>query len=154
MAVRSARQRRLDALDKLEHDGDVWVATAGADGVPHLVPVSLAWDGGNVVLMTPRTSVTVRNLERSSRARLALGDTRDVVLIDASVRVVPLAEVPAELVELFTARTGWDPRREPGEWATLLATPRRILVWRGPAEIEGRTVMRDGTWVGGSDPED
>ena len=38
-------QRRRGAEDRLAHDIDVWVASAGADAAPYLVPLSFDWDG-------------------------------------------------------------------------------------------------------------
>jgi hypothetical protein len=47
------------------------------------VPLSLGWDGVKVILSVDRPSVTARNIAASGRARLALGETGDVVMIDA-----------------------------------------------------------------------
>jgi hypothetical protein len=33
------------------------------------------------------------------------------------------------------------------EMLVLLLRPERAQVWRGPDEIPGRTLMRDGTWL-------
>lgn len=44
--ARSREQRKQDVLNRLEKDDDAWVATASADGVPTLVPLSFVWDGG------------------------------------------------------------------------------------------------------------
>lgn len=140
--------RRADAIRKLEEDGDVWIATAGTDGQPHLVPLSLSWDGARVVLATEARSRTATNLRASRQARLALGGSRDVVMIDAEGEVVPVRdESMDEAIARYKARTGWNPRREEGEWVLLLLRPVRIQVWSNVAEIKGRTVMRDGRWV-------
>lgn len=145
---RNLETRRKDAVRKLEQDGDVWIATASTDGQPHLVPLSLSWDGTRVVLATEARSPTAVNLQSSRQARLALGETRDVVVIDAEGEVVPVRdEAVAEAVAGYKTRTGWDPRREAGEWVLLLLRPVRIQVWSNVAEIKGRTVMRDGRWV-------
>jgi hypothetical protein len=145
---RDSDTRRADAVRKLEQDADVWIATAGMDGQPHLVPLSLSWDGVRIVLATEARSRTAINLQASRQARLALGDSRDVVMIDAEGEVVPVREAAMdEAVVRYKARTGWNPRREAGEWVLLLLRPVRIQVWSNVAEIKGRTVMRDGRWV-------
>ncbi|MFG2866889.1 pyridoxamine 5'-phosphate oxidase [Streptomyces sp. NPDC048338] len=41
---RSRSRRKQDVLARLEHDEDLWVATASADGEPCLVPLSFVWD--------------------------------------------------------------------------------------------------------------
>ncbi|MFI8289984.1 pyridoxamine 5'-phosphate oxidase [Streptomyces sp. NPDC085614] len=41
---RSRARRKQDVLARLEHDEDLWVATASTDGGPCLVPLSFLWD--------------------------------------------------------------------------------------------------------------
>ena len=53
---RDRPQRLIDALARLESDLDVWVATAGSDGTPYLVPLSLDWDGAGCRVRCPRES--------------------------------------------------------------------------------------------------
>src|SRR5690242_2164241 len=74
---RSRAQRRRDTEHRLAHDVDVWVASASADGAPYLVPLSFDWDGEALLLATPASSPTARNLAVSGTARLGLGETRD-----------------------------------------------------------------------------
>ena len=50
---RPRAQRRSDTEQRLAHDVDVWVATASAEGVPYLVPLSFDWDGEALLLATP-----------------------------------------------------------------------------------------------------
>lgn len=84
--ARTPGQRKHDALNRLDHDIDAWVATAGpANGVPHLVPLSFLWDGTTMLIATPSASATSRNLQATGRARLGIGPTRDLVLIEATV---------------------------------------------------------------------
>ena len=66
----------------------------GQRGRPHLVPLSLAWDGAQVILATPANSPTARNAAASGEIRLALGTSRDVTIIEAAAGVVPCAEGP------------------------------------------------------------
>ena len=59
--ARTPGQRKRDALNRLDHDIDAWVATAGpANGTPHLVPLSFLWDGTIMLIATPAASVTSR----------------------------------------------------------------------------------------------
>jgi hypothetical protein len=80
-------------------------------------------------------------------ARVALGPTRDVVLIDAAVEVFARDAVDPAIADAFAARHNWDPRDEPQEYAYLFLTPRRIQSWREANELPGRTIMRDGAWL-------
>jgi hypothetical protein len=145
-AVRAAAQRKADTLARLDGDADVWVATAHA-GRPHLVPLSLAWDGTHVILATPAASPTARNAAASGEVRLALGTSRDVTLIEAAAEAVPCAHAPDPVARCYATRTGWDPRQEDVPHVYLIATPRTMQAWNSLAEINGRTIMRHGQWT-------
>jgi hypothetical protein len=63
--MRSAAQRKSDAIEKLNSDQDVWVATADDRGIAHLVPLS-------ATITTARLLTTGREwLVRSGRSELA-----------------------------------------------------------------------------------
>jgi Pyridoxamine 5'-phosphate oxidase len=86
---RSPQQRKQDTLNRLEHDADAWVATAdAATGTPYLVPLSFYWDGSGVLIATPAANPTSRNLQATGKVRLGIGPTRDLVLIEGTVRAV------------------------------------------------------------------
>jgi hypothetical protein len=146
--MRSAAQRRLDALAKLNNDEDIWVASGDVGGAAHLVPLSLCWFDGAVVVAVETGSKTARNVAASGQARAALGPTRDVVMIDATVSVIPRADATQALIDTYKERTGWDPGAGGGDWLYLVLRPQRVQAWRDEQEIEGRTVMRNGIWVG------
>ena len=75
--------RKADLLAALTAPAaDVWVATASADATPYLVPLSLAWIDECAVIALDAASPTARNIGRSRVARLGVGPTRDVALID------------------------------------------------------------------------
>lgn len=146
MAPRTAEQRKADVLTKLGADVDVWVATAGTGARPHLVPLTLCWDGERVIVAVEADSLTARNALAAGVARVALGPTRDVVMIDATVEAIPVAE-SAEIAQLYHGRTGWDPRGDTPEFLFLLLRPTRVQAWREVDEIAGRTLMRKGAWL-------
>jgi len=144
---RSRGQRRADTLAKLAAPAaDVWVASAaGSD--PYLIPLSLAWLDERVVLALDAGSRTARNIVDGGVARLALGPTRDVVMIDVVLeRAVPMAEAGA-LADGYAAQADWDPRAAGGDYLYLVLRPRRVQAWREADEIAGRTLMRDGVWL-------
>jgi flavin reductase (DIM6/NTAB) family NADH-FMN oxidoreductase RutF len=145
--ARDRETRKADALAMLATPAiDVWVATASAAGAPHLVPVSLAWAEERVVIAVEATSVTARNLTSSGQARLAVGPTRDVVMIDAVLE--DAADVAADdaLGAAYVAQADWDPRRSTG-YVFLVLRPVRMQAWREANEIPGRELMRDGRWL-------
>lgn len=147
MNPRSRAQRRADTERRLAEDIDLWVATAEEDGAPHLIPLSFDWIDGTIVLSTPTTSPTGRNLAAGGTARLALGPTRDVTMIDATAEVLPLDALPAAQADHFATRTGFDPRHEDTEYSWFLIHPTRIQSWREANELPGRTLMRDRRWL-------
>lgn len=140
--------RKADTLAMLAtHAIDAWVATASAAGAPHLVPLSLAWVDEKLIIAVEASSVTARNLTASGDARLAVGPTRDVVMIDAHLaKTVDAAVAADELGAAYAAQTDWDPRRSTG-YVFLVLRPVRIQAWRESNEIPGRTLMRDGRWL-------
>jgi hypothetical protein len=147
--TRSPEQRKSDALAKLTaKEANVWVASASSTGVVHLVPVSHTWTGSQVVLATEPTSRTVSNVTENKRVRLALGETRDVVMIDAElVEALPAEKAPANLADAYSAQAGWDPRTDEGDYTFLVLKPTRIQAWQESEDLAGRTVMRNGTWM-------
>lgn len=137
-------QRRRDAEHRLAHDVDVRVASASADGVPYLVPLSFDWDGEALLLATPAGSPTGRNLAATRAARLGLGGTRDVTMIEGDAEVLAIDALPRARGDRFAARTGFDPRglATPDRWFRIV--PRRIQAWREENELAGRDLVRDG----------
>jgi len=125
---------------------DVWVATASAAGAPYLVPVSLAWVDGRAVIAVAQSSLTATNLTTSREARLAVGPTRDVVMIDAALEEVVDVVADAALGSAYIAQADWDPRDDTG-YVFLVLRPVRVQAWREANEIPGRTLMRDGAWL-------
>ena len=114
----------------------------------HLVPLSLAWVDERVVLATEGDSATARNITRQGRARLGLGPTRDVIMIDAELEhVYGLDEVPADLARRYAAQADWDPRESGERMRFLVLRPLRIQAWREVNELPGRTLMRGGAWT-------
>jgi hypothetical protein len=145
---RSPQQRRRDTLDRLERDVDTWVATADATGgTPYLVPLSFLWDGATVLIATPSSSPTGRNLQATGKVRLGIGPTRDLVLIEGTVgEVLSAAEVPDELGDAFAAKSGFDPRQLSG-YRYFRIHPQRLQAWREANELEGRQLMAGGQWL-------
>ena len=144
---RPRARRRRDTEHRLNHDVDLWVATASADGAPYLVPLSFDWDGGALLLATPTDSPTGRNLAATRTVRLGLGHTRDVSVIDGEVEVLEIDALPQERADRFAARTGFDPRAEAAPYRWFRISLRRVQAWREANELEGRELMRDGRWL-------
>ena len=144
---RSGAQRRRDTEHRLSSDIDLWVATASAEGMPYLVPLSFDWDGEALLMSTPADSPTGRNLVATRAVRLGLGLTRDVAMIDGEVEVLEIDALPRERGDRFAARTGFDPRELTTSYRWFRVSLRRIQAWREVDELPDRDLMRDGRWL-------
>ena len=146
--ARTREQRQRNTLHRLEHDVDAWVATAGEEGgAPYLVPLSFLWDGGTLLVATEASSPTGRNLQATGRARLGIGPTRDVVLVEGTAEALAADALPGKVGDAFAAKTGFDPRGLAGRYLYFRISPRRIQAWREVDELAGRELMRDGEWL-------
>lgn len=135
----AAAQRRLTDSHQL------WLASGGSDG-PHMIPVAFVWDTGQVVTATGERSRTVSNLRETGRARLGLGTTDDVVMIDANLDAfVTVPKMPSLVADRFAA-VSHDPRQIPG-YTYIRLRPQRVQVWNGYHEFGGRTAMLDNQWL-------
>lgn len=141
---RTREQRIADTMRRLEEDTDAWLATTDRHR-PWLVPLSFIWVDGRLVFATDETSPTITNAKVATRVRVALGATRDVVLIDGDATAAPSSEMSQAEVDAYRRRNGSDPRG----WADaiLRVSPQRIQAWREENELRGRTLMRDGMWI-------
>jgi hypothetical protein len=143
---RSREQRKTDSLAKLRSDVDLWVASAGESGGAYLVPLSFVRHESALTIATPRTSRTAQNLVRAGWARVALGPTRDVVIIEGAVEAIPIG-TDTRLEDAHADATGFDPRTLSEEYVYLRITPQTIQAWREANELEGRQLMRRGEWL-------
>lgn len=146
-APRDAARRRADTVSRLSTDIDAWVATAGSDGRPYLVPLSFLWHQETLLFATTAASPTVRNLRVTPHARVGIGPTRDVVLIEGDVQIVPRVELPADVGDSFATAAGFDPRQSRAEYVYLRVRPRLIQAWREENELAARVLMRAGRWL-------
>jgi hypothetical protein len=144
--ARSRAQRRSDVLEKLRSEVDLWVASADDAGNAYLIPLSYYWDDATLTVATPRASRTAANLVRAGWARVALGPTRDVVIIEGPVETIPIG-ADGRLEDAHARATGFDPRTLADEYVYLRITPHSIQAWREANELEGRQLMRRGTWL-------
>lgn len=145
IAPRPLAERRDAARHRLSTHHRLWLAT-GSDGRgAHLIPVSFVWTGEHLTMATFERSRTMANLRAHPRARLAIGETDDVVAIDGDVSIVEVADVDGTIADRY-AQVSHDPRRIPG-FLYLYLRPDRIMVWNGFHEYGGRTVMLGGCWL-------
>src|SRR4051812_30884867 len=147
-AARTPEQRKEDSLKLLEREVDAWVATADqASGTPYLVPLSFLWDGSTLLISTPANSPTSQNLQATGKVRLGIGPTRDLILIEGTVKTLELSDISEELGDAFAVKTGFDPRQLASRYLYFRIQPQRLQAWREANELEDRELMRGGVWT-------
>jgi general stress protein 26 len=146
-AVRRSTSERIEGvLALLSTEMDAWLASADPDGTGYLIPLTFYWDGTALIFATPGNGRTARNLRRAGRTRIGLGPTRDVVMIDGRVELMPIADDLAR-AEAFARNTDFDPRLETPEYVMVRVIPEKIQAWRTAVELTDREVMKDGVWL-------
>ncbi len=144
--ARGGEQRKADVLRRLIEDEDAWVSTASRSGETCLVPLSFLWHDGALVMTTRTTNPTAVNVAETGLATIALGHTRDVVLIEARAEALASDALPTATGDAFATKLNWDTRGRP-RWCFLLFRPRTIRAWREVNELAGRLLMEDGAWL-------
>lgn len=124
---RPVEQRIADTRRRLEEDADAWVATTDGSR-PWLVPLSFVWHHDHLLFATPMRSATSMNVGRVPSVRVALGDLRDVVMIEGDAAVSALSALATVEIEAYQGKLGTDPR----SWAdaVIRVSPVRIQAWR------------------------
>ena len=143
---RPLRDRKADALSRLADDGDLWLATAGTDRIPCVVPLSFWWDGDTIYFATLGRNPTSLNIDGGGPARVILGHTRDVVLIDGRALRLSHEEADQLCADKYAVKTGWDPRDSKG-YVFFRFSFERVESWRELNEHADRVLMSDGTWT-------
>ncbi|MFD6065810.1 pyridoxamine 5'-phosphate oxidase family protein [Amycolatopsis lurida] len=133
-------------LELLRSETTAWLATGDTDG-PHLVPLLFHHNGEVLTFATFANSRTVINAAATARARAAIGQHYDVVMIDGSMEIIEPSAIDPAIADSFASllRGGPDPRHTPG-FVYLQLTPSRVQAWRSFAELPGRTLMHSGRW--------
>lgn len=144
--MRSNEERKRDVLAVLERQGHMWLATAH-EGRPHAIGVSAWWNGAEFVVTTVGTSRTARNLRESLVASLVAGTPDDAVVIQVDVVESKPAAGAEDLAQAWRAVMGWDPREVGEGWHFFRLRPSRMQAFKGYEEIEGRDVMKGGSWL-------
>ncbi|GAA1571786.1 hypothetical protein GCM10009789_26680 [Kribbella sancticallisti] len=145
--ARSLETRKQDTLRHLTDTVDAWVSTASADGTPYLMPLSFLWEDGAILLSTALNNPTSLNLQANPEVHLAIGGTRDVVLVVGTCEVLKPEDLTVETGDAFAEKSGFDPRALKSPYLYFRVTPTRIQAWREVNELQERTLMQDGNWL-------
>jgi PPOX class probable F420-dependent enzyme len=114
------------------------MATAGADGRLHNVPISPVFDSGALLIATDVNSRKVRNLEANPRVTFVFDEYSEMwdllrgVVIEGGVRIVregdEFTRARALLYEKFR-QYEIDSPIEQGTSVILVVTPERVMSW-------------------------
>ena len=86
------------------------MATTDTDtGAPRLTPLSFLWHDETLLFATSAAGPTGRNLAANPSVQVGIGLTRDVVLVQGTVEVLP-TRPGRRSGDAFAAKAGFDPR--------------------------------------------
>ena len=110
------------------------VATVGADGLPHVVPVMYAYADGSFWFSSDPGDRKVRNLRANPTAGIVADEPPPVkagVTVSGSAELIEDGEL-FDLAQrhLSAAGAGGRRRMEPGEQVYVRLTPARVASWR------------------------
>jgi PPOX class probable F420-dependent enzyme len=88
------------AEERLTKSHDYWVATARADGRPHLMPVWAVWDDGALWFSSSRGSSKARNLAADPRCSIATDNAWEPVVLEGTAQVVSDHDALARFIAL------------------------------------------------------
>lgn len=145
--ARSPEVRKEDALKHLAEDVDAWVSTSSVDGTPYLMPLSFLWDGETLLFSTAASNPTSLNLQATGLAHIALGHTRDVVLLTATAETLHAEDLAPGVADAFARKTEFDPREQAALYLYFRLTPTSLQSWREANELTGRTLLKDNAWL-------
>jgi len=117
-----------DAVQRLETERNLWVASARPDGRPHLVPVWFVYQAEKFYFCIQPESVKARNLSRNPRVVLALEGGSSPVICEGSAALLS-GPPPPIVLDLFQHKYEWDLRTESVYTLLVEATPEKWLVW-------------------------
>ena len=113
---------------RLAHERNIWLATARADGTPHLVPIWFVWWDEQAWICTSPKSVKARNMSLQPKVMFALEDGDKPALAEAIASRVE-APFAHELASAFKAKYGWDINADSDYGAVFAIKVTRWLSW-------------------------
>lgn len=135
----SSRRRAVDA--RLGRETEIWVATARADGRPHLVPVWFVWLEDVLYFSTGTHTQKWLNLLGNQSLALALPDPHNVLIIEGDAHACDRATTD-RLAEYFFNKYEWDFRLDDSaDWRLVQVVPHKIMAWGDGFDELGSRVL-------------
>lgn len=98
-------------LDRLASERNLWLATVGPDGRPHLTPIWFVWHDEHIWICTCSDNVKTRNVRRDPHVTFSLEDGNAPV-VGSGTAVVHARPYPSDVIDAFGEKFVWDIRRE------------------------------------------
>ena len=114
---------------RLATERNIWLATARANGTPHLVPIWFVWWNAAAWICTSPNSVKARNLALRPSVMFALEDGDKPALAEGVAARVE-APFPADLAAAFKTKYGWDINTDSDYGAVFEIRVTRWLTWK------------------------
>ncbi len=121
--------------DRLRPARNYWLATTGADGAPHTVPVWGAVVGHDLYTYGERNTVRARNLARDPRAAVHLESAEDVVIVHGRLEDLGRPQDAGPVLRAFAAKyhepgdSKYLPSTDPSFDALYRLHPARAQLW-------------------------
>jgi hypothetical protein len=138
----SASLQAWSSGEEVLRDGhNYWVATASAEGRPHVMPVWAVWWEGALWFSTGSESRKARNL--AARAECSVGTElgTEAVIVEGVAERLDAGRAPAEVARLYVAKYG---DGYPPESPLFRVAPRVAFGFSEAADAFGATATR---WV-------
>ena len=94
------------ASERLTNAHGYWVATADADGAPHLAAVWAVWFNGAVCFSTGGASRKARNLSRDARCAVTTGDATESLVVYGKARRLMDPATLDRMRQVYVAKYG------------------------------------------------
>jgi len=123
--------------DFVKSQGVARLATIGADGAPHNVPVCPVYDRGKVYVGTETEAKKVRNIRSNPRASIVFDQYRDSwnglrgVMLQCNARIVEQKEFKNIRKKLYEKYPKYESESalEPGESVIVELSPDKKFTW-------------------------
>lgn len=122
-------------VDRLRPARNYWLATTGADGAPHTVPVWGAVVGHDLYTYAERDTVKARNLARDDRAVVHLESAEDVLIVHGRFEDLGRPQDAGSVLRAFDAKYDepgdrqYLPSADPSFDVLYRLQPARALLW-------------------------
>lgn len=120
-----------------------WVASARADGRPHVMPVWGLWLDDALWFSTDPASVKARNVERRPDVVVHLESGDEVCVLEGRARRVTAAELPASFAADYLEKYATPVELENPDHGLFVVVPQVALTW---TEAEFTTTPTRWTW--------